>query len=526
MTNTELTSWQDITEKEFKDFCVNKGVIYRSDLNIPGFPRYVSESLIMKLANGDYSEENLNNISSKVPGLTLEQDSTISKRMFLGDIESKGEALLFTFMTVDVDLTREEPYILMLEDLELNNETISGDIINNDEHKNYLISGCWGFGKFKKSHHKKSQVNLIEFAPIKTTTKLKGYQSRRHNYDLKSWIDLLMNSFGINHEEYGNYFSKITYLSRFIPLVEPRVCMIEFALPATGKTFPYENATNFSVVLKGKDITPAQLFYNRARKTKGYFLRKDVVVFDDVHVLKNHKVKEIEQDLLHYLSSFSVKTSKMPIASDTSLLMYGNTDTKEMLDNLQTCIMKCLPESFHHPAHLSRINGIIPGKYVPQIRPEMKSNNIGLTSDFLSSIFHQMRPINITRVFQNIFRENIDIIDLENNGIDERDSVGIINIASGIAKILFPDAKVTKTDIELCIQMGINYRQPINDLPGMIDQFGKKKFSYRFKDGSEPTIDPTNFDKQNNISLLTDLSFKNTPENTPISGLLTTTKSV
>ena len=67
--------------------------------------------------------------------------------------------------------------------------------------------------------------------------------------------------------------------------------------------------------------------------------------------------------------------------------------------------------------------------------------------------------MNFVRVFGI---ETIDEIELE--GVTIRDEMGIFRIASGMAKILFPDKKFDEDELKLIMDLAIEYRQKLADL--------------------------------------------------------------
>jgi ATP-dependent Lon protease len=110
---------------------------------------------------------------------------------------------------------------------------------------------------------------------------LDEYINKRHEFNTDEWIDLLVNTCGINPAGM-NRRQKLLYLCRCIPLVENNYNMIELAQRETGKTYLYRNISYYSHVLSGGKATPAQLFANLNTGKIGEVGTRDAVVFDEI----------------------------------------------------------------------------------------------------------------------------------------------------------------------------------------------------------------------------------------------------
>jgi ATP-dependent Lon protease len=132
-------------------------------------------------------------------------------------------------------------------------------------------------------HGKKIRpFKVTEFIPFQVSViNLQEYVDKRREFDSDEWIDVLVNSCGLNPASMTRR-QKLLYLCRCIPLVEANCNMVELAPRETGKTYLYHNISYYAHVLSGGKATPAQLFVNLNTGKIGEVGTRDAVVFDEI----------------------------------------------------------------------------------------------------------------------------------------------------------------------------------------------------------------------------------------------------
>lgn len=113
---------------------------------------------------------------------------------------------------------------------------------------------------------------------------LEYYCQQRAEFNLNEWRELLVNSMGSNPEAYSPN-QQLILVTRLVPIVEPRVNLIELAPKGTGKSFIYQNLSRYTRVVSGGKVTAAVLFYNLATTTPGLLTQYDLVVFDEAQTI-------------------------------------------------------------------------------------------------------------------------------------------------------------------------------------------------------------------------------------------------
>jgi len=130
-----------------------------------------------------------------------------------------------------------------------------------------LSGGMWGTIDVtydeSEIHNKKIRpFKVVAFTPFQVSIiNLIEYIEKRSQFTTDEWIDVLINSCGLDPERL-NRRQKLLYLCRCIPLTENNVNLIELAPRETGKTYLFRNISYYAHVLSGGKATPAQLFIN------------------------------------------------------------------------------------------------------------------------------------------------------------------------------------------------------------------------------------------------------------------------
>ena len=112
-------------------------------------------------------------------------------------------------------------------------------------------------------------IALTDFQPFQYgKVDIKEFESKRHAFSRDEWIDLLMNTVGLNPESQTER-QKLFVLVRLVSIAERMVHLIELGPRETGKSYGYKNLSYDPYMLSGGRATPAALFVHAGNGTPG-----------------------------------------------------------------------------------------------------------------------------------------------------------------------------------------------------------------------------------------------------------------
>jgi len=463
----------------FSGYVVNKGLSSREDIR--RVPKFVSEHLLTQI-----SEESEPLVFSEKLMKVIELVNTLypepkdKDRILDRIVIKKLPCKIIDEIKVEVD-EKHEIRKAIIPSLNLTNVMISDKVV--EENEQLLSTGIWGLASLKYSEpimdEKGKPITLPvfvdEFKPFHVANiDLKEFIEKREYFTLDEWIDVLINTIGLNPEVY-NQKQKLILISRFIPLVENNVNLMEFGPRATGKTYFYRNISFYTRIISGGQVTPAQLFYNIARRTIGEIGMKDCIVFDEVSKVTFPRPEEMMGKLKDYMVDGHFERGPKKATSLCSLVFMGNIEVSGYvpIEDINYVLPDCMRDD---TAFIDRIHGIIPGWEIPKIKKSEVhlSKNYGFSVDYFSEILHELRKLDFTPLIRSI---------VELNNVTIRDEIGIYRTASGLAKILFPNKEFSKDELAFVMNFAVEIRQKVADLlnkmaPG---EFEKKKIEWRYR---------------------------------------------
>lgn len=463
----------------FEGYVVNKGLSSRQD--IKRVPKFVAEHLLTEIAEESdpvVFNEKLMKVIEMVNTLypeTKDKDKILDKIII-----KKLSHKIIDEIKVEVD-EKHEIRKAIVPTLNLRNVMISDEVV--DKYPQLLSTGIWGLAHLMYSDPLTDENGnpitlstiIDDFKPFHVANiDLKEFLEKREHFTLDEWINVLINTIGLNPEIY-TFKQKLILISRFIPLVENNINMMEFGPRATGKTYFYRNISFYTRIISGGKITPAQLFYNIARRAIGEIGLKDCIVFDEIAKLKFPHPEEMMGKLKDYMVDGYFERGPKKATSLCSLVFMGNIEVSGYVPAED--INYALPEFMRNDtAFLDRIHGVIPGWEIPKIKKSdiHLSKNYGFSVDYFSEILHELRKVDFTPLLRSM---------VELSNITIRDEIGIYRLASGLTKTLFPNKNFEKEDLKRVMDFVIELRQKIADLlyrmaPG---EFEKKRIEYSIK---------------------------------------------
>ena len=465
-------------------------------------PNYVIEFQINKYAdqNGFIQPDALKKIQSDfnvhIPE-KKESEKYKSMAVELGSIEIMDHFKVF------VDLNRGRYYTHVQN---LNEKaTVNRDILKPTRYQTLLKGGLWGKAKFQyvKSGDG-AALNLSEFEPLQSSgVILKKFVKTREKFTTDEWIDTLIRSIGYTPENLSRK-QKFLYLCRLIPLVEANTNLMELGPPQTGKSYFYENISEYTRIILAGDITPAKLIYNQSSKENGCLFNNDLICFDEMNKCVRRFFPIIPK-LHQVMASNRIERGDMEAITDVSLVFQGNVfgydlkDGKRIPKNVN--YLEVLPEDMRTTAFFDRIYIFIHGWELPTLSDDLLNQHLGLISNYFSQVLHKLRKEDVSYLID----ENIEFYSLDNEkkrkGISIRDGKALFHTISGLIKLVFPDYKLNDRDWTEITDLAIELRTNILEEIQKIDTTAIKTLKYTLRSQmkkpkpQEKVIDDKTIDK-------------------------------
>ena len=450
----------------YGEVIINKGLMSKAGFGSRSIPVYVGEWIISQfIENGEIKEDARERISTIVTKFLPQK---ADKNRILNDLKDHRPVQILDDFRVTVNLDKNT-HELSIPVLDESHALIQRPII--DENPMLLKTGMWGLGTLQYvppdgEDVKKGQIWMTEFKPFQTPGVDIDYftESRKH-FTLEEWIDLLVSSCQFNPECH-TLAQKMLLLARIIPLVQPRVNMVELAPKGTGKSFVFDNISRYAAVIPGGKLSAPSLFFNSSSRQIGLIPRYDVVVVDEIQKIQTDSAGEAMAGLKMYLESGRYRRATGDMGtSEAGFVMLGNitlTDERRPLYHTEG-LFKELPKALQESAFIDRLHGLVEGWFMPRITKNTPSRHLGLKGDFFGEILHELRP-NLD--FADYVSQNLHLPSCE----DMRDNKAIARIAEGYLKLLFPDLNLKEEEFtEFCVNPALRMRQQIRDELSKID---------------------------------------------------------
>jgi ATP-dependent Lon protease len=330
-----------------------------------------------------------------------------------------------------------------------------------------LSGGMWGtidltYDETEIYNKKIRPFKVTSFTPFQVSyINLDEYLEKRREFSTDEWIDILINSCGLNPERMTRR-QKLLYLSRCIPLVESNVNLVELAPRETGKTYLYRNISYYAHVLSGGKATPAQLFINLNTGRIGEVGTRDAVVFDEIANTDFTDPKPFVSIMQGYMQDAKFSRGKKELLAFASLVFMGNIDVQGNLPHEKYYhLFEPLPDFLQIIAFLDRIHGYLPGWEIPKLTPESFSRNYGFITDYFCEIMHELRRLDLLSQPRSRFQ----LIDLARTplGISGRDQRAVMKTTYGLLKLLFPHGQVSDEELEDLLLLSCELRQRVRN---------------------------------------------------------------
>lgn len=323
-----------------------------------------------------------------------------------------------------------------------------------------------------------SPWNVDQLKPIQiSSVDIDEYKEVRKSFNKEEWIALLMQTMGLNPEEFTNR-SMLLQLARLIPFVENNYNLIELGPKGTGKSHVFSELSPHGILISGGEVSKAKLFVNNSNGEIGLVGYWDVVALDEFAGKTKRTDTGLVDIMKNYMANKSFSRGTHVMQAEASIVMVGNTDhtVPHMLKH--TDLFDALPKDYYDTAFLDRVHAYLPGWETKKLRNEMFTSNFGFIVDYLAEILKVLRKEDHTKAYQQHF-------DLSTT-ITTRDKTSIEKTFSGLVKIIYPHGEYTREEAKELLDFAIECRKRVKDqLRKMDETFNDDPvdFSYRTKDG-------------------------------------------
>jgi len=461
----------------FPGVVVNKALTQLHEVS--RLPRYVAEYLLTTICGDNPTPDKLRKLSEIVRRHYPEpREKELVKKILV----EEGTYRLIDEFRVSIDVKRKLAKA-EIPCLEIKDAMIAQELL--DQYPGLLRGGLWALAELRyepdmvprDTHGRplQSPILIARITPFQVAeADLDEFREKRAHFTTEEWIDVLFNTIGLNPEVYPRR-AKLLIISRLIPLVEPNVNMIELGPKATGKTYIYRNISYYVRLIAGGRVSPAVLFYNIARRADGEIALRDCVVFDEIPRMSFYNADEMMAKLKDYMESGHYERGPKKAHSTCSLVFMGNVEIRGRVPVEEFTYY--LPDYMRDAAFIDRLHGFVPGWEIPKIgrAEEFLSRHYGFATDYFCEIMHQLRQVDFT----HYIKENVELIEAGKN-MSIRDQRAMVKLASGMLKLLCPHGEFGREELELCMDIAVEYRQHIADWLHKIDpgEYPRKRFDY------------------------------------------------
>ena len=427
-------------------------------------------------------------------------------------IKENGQYTVIDKITVMFD-DREDKYAAHFTNLRLDPFEVSSDLVVHNE--KLLIGGIWCivkieytgldkdrddedgqeafeediFGnqkKKKKIKRRKSKYDSpFEIASLKPiqmpNLDLDEILEARRSFTKDEWIALLLRSAGYEPSQLTEK-ERLHYLLRFVPFAQKNYNLVELGPRGTGKSHVYSELSPYSILMSSGTTTVSNMFYNMASRRVGLVGNWDCIAFDEVAGITQAS-GDMVQIMKNYMANGSFARGTDSISSDASIAFEGNT-FRSVADMMRTTnLFEPFPEAFNNDsAFFDRIHAYLPGWETPKLRSNLFTTGYGLISDCFSEFCHAMRRYDFTNSFSTYFRLNADF--------NTRDTIAVGRTFSGLAKLIYPDEKMSKEETRELLAYAIECRRRVKEqlrkmTPG---EFSDVDLGYIDLDTNEETV--------------------------------------
>ena len=417
-------------------------------------PSYVLEYLLGQYAASDDETTIQAGIDSVRQILATHYVNRNEHMLVKSAIRRKGRHRVIDKVTVTLNEKND------VHEAEFENLQVKGLIIDDNtvkQNPKLLVGGVWCICDIEYFHSDDQHVVpwiLGSLKPIQVAgIDIDQYYEARKSFTTEEWIDLLMQSIGLNPEQYNDR-GKLIALTRLIPFVERNYNVVELGPKGTGKSHTFSEFSPNGILISGGEVTVAKLFVNNASGRIGLVGYWDCVAFDEF-AANRRTDQNLANVMKNYLANKSFSRGASIYGAEASMAFIGNTThtVPYMLKNSD--LFDELPSTYRDPAWLDRIHHYIPGWEVAPIRSEMFSTGYGFVVDYLAEILRSKRAEDFSDKYLDHFTLDASV--------SARDQDGIGKTFSGLMKLVHPTGEASENEVRALLEFSIEGRKRVKD---------------------------------------------------------------
>lgn len=454
------------------------GKIVRKDLTKSikegaNVPVYVLEFLLGQYCSSDDDEiieEGVANVKKILADNYVRPDEA---QKILSVLRQRGSYTVIDKITVSLNI-KKDTYESEFSNLGIRAIPISEEYPS--KYDRLLCGGIWCIVQLEYEYIEEdkgaSPIHIRKLTPIQMPhIDIDELKQGRKAFTKDEWISILLRSIGMEPDRLAER-EKWLLLARMLPLVENNFNLCELGPRSTGKSHIYKEISPNSILVSGGQTTVANLFYNMGRKTVGLVGLWDCVAFDEVAGI-NFKDKDGIQIMKDYMASGSFARGKEEKAASASMVFVGNINQSvDVLLKTSSLFAPFPTQMGTDTAFLDRIHCYIPGWEIPKFRPHHFTNDYGFITDYLAEFIRELRKEQYGDALDKYFRLG--------KNLNQRDTIAVRKMVGGFVKLLYPDGKYTKEQLEEILRLSLEMRRRVKEqlkkLGGM--EFYDVNFSY------------------------------------------------
>lgn len=464
------------------------GKIVRKDLTKKikegaNVPVYVLEFLLGQYCSSDDPELIEKGVESVKHILADNFVRPDEAQKILSQLRQRGNYTVIDRITVKLDI-KKDAYFAEFSNLGLRDVPIEEDYPAKFDR--LLCGGIWCIIQLNyefddEDYRSVNPIQIAKLTPIQMPhIDIEELKAGRKAFSQEEWLDVMLRSTGMEPDALTER-EKWLLLARMLPLVENNFNMCELGPRSTGKSHLYKEISPNSILVSGGQTTVANLFYNMGSKTVGLVGMWDCVAFDEVAGIK-FRDKDGVQIMKDYMASGSFARGKEEKAASASMVFVGNINQSvDVLLKTSSLFDPFPPEMGQDTAFLDRMHCYIPGWEVPKFRPEHFTDDYGFITDYLAEFLRELRKEQFSDALDRFFRLG--------KNLNQRDTIAVRRIVSGMVKLLYPDGDFTKEQLEEILRFALEMRRRVKEQL-------KKLGSMEFYDVNFSYIDNESFEEK------------------------------
>ena len=477
----------ELSNKKINDLF--PGRVVRKDLTnrIKGnaiVPTYVLEYLLGQYCatdDEDTIEEGVKMVKEIISRHFVHRDEA---QLIKATVKERGSHRIIDKVSVKLNdkLDRYEAYFA---NLGLNKIPILSEFIKS--YPKLLSEGVWAIItlSYQAAEGKDSSPwNVDQLKPIQiSSVDLEEYKTVRKSFSTDEWVDLLLQTVGLNPEEFTNR-SKLLQIARLIPFCENNYNLIELGPKGTGKSHVFSEFSPHGILISGGEVSKAKLFVNNSNGEIGLVGYWDVVALDEFAGKTKRTDTGLVDIMKNYMANKSFSRGTHVMQAEASIVMVGNTDHSVPHMLKHTDLFDALPKDYYDTAFLDRVHAYLPGWETKKLRNEMFTGDFGFIVDYLAEILKALRKEDYTKSYQSFFELS--------STITTRDKSSIAKTFSGLVKLIYPHGKFSEEEAKVLMDFAIECRKRVKDqLRKMDETFNDDpvEFAYKARDGKVVSVE-------------------------------------